>query len=251
MVAIPISLDQPGVAARIAWTGTGEMVPLPRLSVPKLRETITQVLTHESYRTNAVQLQQAIHDAGGVTRAVDIIEKVLLKQSSGNVCMTWKTILSFIASATLLTLLSGWLIGANVLPIQTKLIHSEAEESFVQIWFQVALMIGLLLPGVAFLMWIRRPKTRTVFGFYLLVLGIQIVTEQICIRVFSSSLLVIVGTLYTGFRVWQLWQGQQVLRAIAQSRNRERVARGLLWLLLLFWSANLIVLLVTGWLRIL
>lgn len=76
MVAIPISLDQPGVAARIAWTGTGKVVPLSRLSVPKLRETITQVLTHESYKTNAVQLQQALHDAGGVSRAVDIIEKV-------------------------------------------------------------------------------------------------------------------------------------------------------------------------------
>lgn len=75
MVAIPISLDQPGVAARIAWTGTGKVVPLSSLSVPKLRKAITQVLTHEFYKTNAVQLQQAIHDAGGVTRAADIIEK--------------------------------------------------------------------------------------------------------------------------------------------------------------------------------
>lgn len=79
MVAVPISLDQPGVAARIAWTGTGKVVPLSRLSVPKLRETITQVLTHESYKTNAVQLQQALHDAGGVSHAVDIIEKVISK----------------------------------------------------------------------------------------------------------------------------------------------------------------------------
>jgi zeaxanthin glucosyltransferase len=40
MIAIPISLDQPGVVARIAWTGTGKVVPLSRLSVPRLRETI-------------------------------------------------------------------------------------------------------------------------------------------------------------------------------------------------------------------
>lgn len=84
MVAIPISLDQPGVAARIAWTGTGKVVPLSRLSVPMLRETITQVLTHESYKTNAVQLQQALHEAGGVSRAVDIIEKVIINVSSGS-----------------------------------------------------------------------------------------------------------------------------------------------------------------------
>ncbi len=78
MVAIPISLDQPGVAARIAWTGTGKVVPLSRLSVPVLRETIVQVLTQDSYRTNAVRLQQALHEAGGVSRAVDIIERVTL-----------------------------------------------------------------------------------------------------------------------------------------------------------------------------
>lgn len=74
MVAIPISLDQPGVAARIAWTGTGKVVPLSSLSVPRLCKAIKQVLTHEFYKTNAVQLQYAIHNAGGVTRAADIIE---------------------------------------------------------------------------------------------------------------------------------------------------------------------------------
>jgi zeaxanthin glucosyltransferase len=77
LVAIPVSLDQPGVAARIAWTGTGEVMPLSRLSPSQLRETVTQVLTQESYKINAVRLQQALHDAGGVSRAVEIIEKVI------------------------------------------------------------------------------------------------------------------------------------------------------------------------------
>lgn len=166
--------------------------------------------------------------------------------------MSWKTILSFIISATILTLLFGWLIKANILPIQTEINYSEAERNFVRIWIQIALVIGLLLPGVAFLVWIRHQKARTVFGFYLLVLAVQIITEQIANRVFSSSLLVIVGTIYTTFRVWQLWQGQQFFKVTAQSTNiREQVAQGLLWLMLLFWSANLIFLLVVGWLRIL
>ncbi len=76
MVAIPIATDQPGVAARIAWTGTGEMIPLKRLSVPKLQEAIKRVLTQESYTQNAVRLQEAIRRAGGVNRAADIIEQV-------------------------------------------------------------------------------------------------------------------------------------------------------------------------------
>jgi zeaxanthin glucosyltransferase len=74
MVGIPITADQPGVAARIAWSGVGEFVPLSRLSVLKLKETVKQVWKEESYRKNAVRLQNAISSAGGVRRAADIIE---------------------------------------------------------------------------------------------------------------------------------------------------------------------------------
>jgi len=77
MVAIPITNDQPGVAARIAWTGSGEFVPLKKLSVPKLRTAIQQVLGEDSYKKNATRLQEAIRRAGGVSRAADIIEQVI------------------------------------------------------------------------------------------------------------------------------------------------------------------------------
>jgi zeaxanthin glucosyltransferase len=74
MVGIPVTADQPGIAARIAWSGVGEFVPLSRLSVLKLKETVKQVWKEESYRKNAVRLQNAISSAGGVRRAADIIE---------------------------------------------------------------------------------------------------------------------------------------------------------------------------------
>ncbi len=77
MVAIPIANDQPGVAARIAWTGTGEVVPLKRLSVFRLRSSIERVLTQDSYKKNALRLQKAIKQTGGVKRAADIIEQVV------------------------------------------------------------------------------------------------------------------------------------------------------------------------------
>ncbi|XHX79517.1 MAG: glycosyltransferase [Stenomitos frigidus ULC029] len=77
MVAIPIANDQPGVAARIAWTGTGAVVPLKRLNVSKLRSAIKQVLTEESYQQNALRLQAAIQRAGGVKKAADIVEQVV------------------------------------------------------------------------------------------------------------------------------------------------------------------------------
>lgn len=77
MVAIPIANDQPGVAARVAWTGTGEVVPLKGLNVADLRAAITKVLSEESYRQNALKLQTAIQAAGGVKKAADIVETVI------------------------------------------------------------------------------------------------------------------------------------------------------------------------------
>lgn len=77
MVAIPIANDQPGVAARIAWTGTGEVVPLSHLNVPRLRSAIQKVLTDKSYKQSTIKLQAAIQKAGGVSRAADIVEQVV------------------------------------------------------------------------------------------------------------------------------------------------------------------------------
>lgn len=81
LVAMPITFEQPGNAARIRWTGTGEVIPISRLSVSKLQAAIQQVLTEESYRHNARRIQQAIAQAGGVRRAADIIEQVISPQS--------------------------------------------------------------------------------------------------------------------------------------------------------------------------
>ncbi len=77
LVAIPITSEQPGIAARLARTGAGEVVPLSRLNVPNLRAAIQKVLTEDSYKQNATRLQDAIGRAGGVSRAADIIEQAV------------------------------------------------------------------------------------------------------------------------------------------------------------------------------
>lgn len=77
MVTIPVANDQPGVAARIAWTGAGQMVPLRRLKVSRLRNAINQVLSQDSYKQQVLRLQEATHRAGGVRRAADIIEQAI------------------------------------------------------------------------------------------------------------------------------------------------------------------------------
>ncbi|MDJ0650854.1 MAG: glycosyltransferase [Xenococcaceae cyanobacterium MO_188.B19] len=77
MVAIPIANDQPGISARIVWAGCGEAIPVKKIDVAKLRTAIQKVLTEDSYKQNALRLQEAIKQAGGVSRAADIIEQVV------------------------------------------------------------------------------------------------------------------------------------------------------------------------------
>lgn len=77
MVAIPIANDQPAVAARIAWTGTGEVVSLAHSGSSRLQAAVQRVLTEDAYRQNAVKLQAAIRCAGGASRAADIVERVM------------------------------------------------------------------------------------------------------------------------------------------------------------------------------
>ena len=82
LVAIPITFEQPGTAARIRHTGTGEAIALAHLSITKLRSTIQQVLDQKTYSDNAKKIQQAIAQAGGVTRAADIVEQVVKANTS-------------------------------------------------------------------------------------------------------------------------------------------------------------------------
>lgn len=81
MVAIPITDDQPGIAARIAWTGVGEFLLPSQLTVSKLRKAIQKVLGENSYKQNAFRLQEAIRCSGGVRQAADIIEKAVVTRS--------------------------------------------------------------------------------------------------------------------------------------------------------------------------
>jgi hypothetical protein len=89
--------------------------------------------------------------------------------------------------------------------------------------------------------WWRYLDRRKILGFYLVVLIVQIAVEMIVSRVLFPSLVVMSGTIYTAFRIWQLWQGQQVVKAEVQINNyHSTIFSGLLWLLVLFWSSNLL-----------
>jgi zeaxanthin glucosyltransferase len=74
-VAIPITNDQPGVAARIAAHQTGVVDSLEKLTVSHLSALIDEVLSNSMYRDNARKFQQTIAKTNGLSRAVDLLEE--------------------------------------------------------------------------------------------------------------------------------------------------------------------------------
>jgi MGT family glycosyltransferase len=84
MVAIPIAYDQPGVAARIAYHGTGEFIEVDELTTDRLRGLIEKVLQGPSYRERAEYFQKVISKTRGLDMAADIIDQVFHKYETDN-----------------------------------------------------------------------------------------------------------------------------------------------------------------------
>ncbi len=74
-VAIPVTSDQPGVAARIAEKKTGLFVPLKELTASRLSLLLDQVLNDSTYRGNARYFQKVIADTNGLAKAADLLER--------------------------------------------------------------------------------------------------------------------------------------------------------------------------------
>jgi zeaxanthin glucosyltransferase len=80
LVAIPVGNDQPGVAARIQWTGTGEAVALRRLTIPRLKRALGLVLTQPGYKAAAQRIQAEISRSKGVDLAADLVERLISRR---------------------------------------------------------------------------------------------------------------------------------------------------------------------------
>src|SRR5215831_4714494 len=74
-VAIPVTYDQPGVAARITHQKTGVATPLDKLTADHLAFLLNEVLTDPTYRENSRKLQKSIAEANGLSAAADLIEE--------------------------------------------------------------------------------------------------------------------------------------------------------------------------------
>jgi UDP:flavonoid glycosyltransferase YjiC (YdhE family) len=80
-VAIPITNDQPGVAARIFASGAGLFVLLSQLTAEALSGMVDAVLANPAYRQRALALQSEIQSLDGLTMASKLIETAFASAS--------------------------------------------------------------------------------------------------------------------------------------------------------------------------
>jgi MGT family glycosyltransferase len=82
VVTIPIAFEQRAIAARLARSGAGVSPWRPgmvgRMTTALLTRTIEAVLRDGGFRRRAAELAAEIVRAGGVERAADIVERVIV-----------------------------------------------------------------------------------------------------------------------------------------------------------------------------
>jgi len=83
-IAIPVTNDQPGIAARVADKKTGRVLPLKELTACRLSTLLDEVLNNFAYRDHARHFQKIIAERNGLSAAADLLEEAfgLTKQTS-------------------------------------------------------------------------------------------------------------------------------------------------------------------------
>ena len=144
----------------------------------------------------------------------------------------WSVVWSFCAIATILSFLYGWSVKQEILPFQPVMAFSEREWQFMKIWVNIALVLGIIIPAILWIVFWQESSLQNFFSCYLVAVAIQLVSEIGLSRILCKSVVVIIGTLYTGFRLWQLWSGLDLI-------TNSQSWLSLFWLVCFFWIANM------------
>ena len=122
--------------------------------------------------------------------------------------MLLENLLFFILS-TVFLILAGW-YWRNAKPYSLP----ESRPSWFKIWFLSVQILGGLVPLIALILWGFLWTDTTViaiFASYLLMLGLQILAEFLSLRRFATVVWVMIPYLYVPYRVWQLYEGLNLL----------------------------------------
>lgn len=83
MLCIPLANDGPGVAARVAHVGAGELLRLGKVTPERVRQLARLLLDTPAYRASAERVRESIRAAGGATRAAELVEANLALRAKG------------------------------------------------------------------------------------------------------------------------------------------------------------------------
>ncbi len=140
--------------------------------------------------------------------------------------------LIFFVVATSFAAIVGWM-WRNFKPMTLP----EPLPGWFKIWFGTIQILGILLPFVAMVLWgvlWGYSSVLTVLIWYFIVLALQIISEIVPLRRFQSVVWVMVPYLYLPYRIWQLYEGLQILNP-----TKELIwIRYLLILEIILWTAN-------------
>ena len=77
----------------------------------------------------------------------------------------WFTVFSFIAIATLLSVSYGWLVKKGKLPFRSVMAFNDAQWEFIKVWVNVALLLGVIIPVVMWIVFWNQSILRVFFCF--------------------------------------------------------------------------------------
>ena len=154
---------------------------------------------------------------------------------------------SFAVGATAVLSLVGWSfvalepfgVGLQETPVARALPGWGA--TALGVWMGSVGAVALVLPALVLAVWGRHASVRLALLPYALVLGFQILVEMVFAGLFAPNMVVLVGLVFTGYRLRQLLAARGVFAgAEGPSGTGRKVVGGVLSLGLVFWSANLI-----------
>jgi hypothetical protein len=162
-----------------------------------------------------------------------------------------RTHIGFVLAATACLTLLAWYLSAGglpwLMPLSTQDLFRLAPpwvSPAFRLWMATAAILTLALPLLALVAWGRHSSVRWALLPYVLVLAVQIAAESVITRLFSARPVALAGLLYTSYRLWQLVRARAAFAAATAPVGLARRGVDLLLLAgLVFWSANLLVVL--------
>ena len=81
MLALPLALDQPAVAAHLERLGVAEVLSPLHRSAGEIREALLKIRTESRYRKAAKAIQAQLQSLDGAAQTASIVEEALAKHA--------------------------------------------------------------------------------------------------------------------------------------------------------------------------